>query len=105
VSYSWKFGTVYVPAVLELDLFDLASLPEKAAAALQIYGSIDILVNNAGVSFRGSVLETSLEVDQRIMNTNFMGPLALTKGENDIHTYIINYFIDVPSFESWIVES
>ena len=82
----FQYGTVYVPAVLELDLQDVDSVPAKAADALEIYGCIDILVNNAGVSFRGTVLETSIEVDQKIMNTNYMGPLALTKGEASIPT-------------------
>lgn len=69
-----------MPAVLEMDLSDLKSIPGKAKAALAIYEGIDILVNNAGILHSGSVLETDLDVDKRIMDVNYFGTLALTKG-------------------------
>ncbi len=73
-------GKVYVPAVLELDLSDLKSIPSKAEAAISIYDDIDILVNNAGIFNTGSILQTIMEVDQLVMNVNYFGTLALTKG-------------------------
>jgi len=33
-----------------------------------------------GMTFRGNVLDTAIEVDQRLMAVNYFGPLALTKG-------------------------
>ncbi|ODN01311.1 Dehydrogenase/reductase SDR family protein 7-like [Orchesella cincta] len=72
-------GKVYVPAVLELDLADLTSIPSKANAAIAIYDTVDIVINNAGIFNRGSVLETIMEVDQQVMNVNYFGALALTK--------------------------
>ena len=42
-------------------------------------GPVDILINNAGVSSRGSVVETSLEVDKRVMQVNYFGQLAMIK--------------------------
>jgi dehydrogenase/reductase SDR family member 7B len=65
--------------ILPLDLTDTGSLGAKAATALGMAGHIDILMNNGGVSQRSLVMETSLEVDRRIMETNFFGTVALTK--------------------------
>jgi dehydrogenase/reductase SDR family protein 7B len=38
-------------------------------------------VNNAGVSYRGEVTETTLDVDAKVMNINYFGTVALTKGK------------------------
>jgi len=72
-------GTVFVPAVLEMDLGALDTLERKCKMAYDIYGQVDILINNAGMSHRGSVLETNLEVDQRIMNVNYFGSVSITR--------------------------
>ncbi|ELR15573.1 Dehydrogenase/reductase SDR family protein 7like, putative [Acanthamoeba castellanii str. Neff] len=58
------------PSVLPLDVAELASLEGKVKDATAIHGRIDVLINNAGVS---------LEVDQRVMNINYFGTIALTK--------------------------
>ena len=50
----------------------IASLPEA-------FADIDILVNNGGISFRGEITSTTLEVDVRLMKTNYFGAVALTK--------------------------
>ena len=65
--------------VLPLDLSDLASLDEVGKKALQIFDGIDVLVNNGGISQRSLVSETDFEVDQRIMNVNFLSAVKLTK--------------------------
>lgn len=80
---------MYVPAVLELDLADLKTIPAKAEAAISIYDDIDILVNNAGIFNRGTILDTIMEVDQQVMNVNYFGTLALTKG------FLILYILKV----------
>lgn len=62
--------------------FDLTQPDDIAGAqrrALEAVGRIDILVNNAGMTHRSRLLETSLEVDRRIMEVNYFGPVALTK--------------------------
>lgn len=71
------------PQILSLDLHDLNQIPAKAKEALSIYGHIDILINNGGISYRGEIAETDLEVDLRVMVTNYFGPVALTKGLNN----------------------
>ena len=71
---------MHVPAILELDVSDLATVPQKCKQAIEIYGKIDILINNAGIGIRGTVLETELDVHQQIMGVNYFGALAMTKG-------------------------
>jgi dehydrogenase/reductase SDR family member 7B len=65
--------------VLPLDVTQSAELPDKARAALQMFGGIDILVNNAGVTQRSLVEDTELDVYRRLMEVNFFGAVALTK--------------------------
>ena len=69
-------------------------MTDQAQAALKLFGHIDILINNAGIiinyekvclitlgiSSRGSVLDTDSRVDRTVMETNFFGPVQLTKG-------------------------
>ncbi len=65
--------------ILPLDLADLGSLEAKANEVLTRHGAVDVMVHNAGVGQRGSVLETSFEVERRMLDTNYLGPVALTK--------------------------
>jgi dehydrogenase/reductase SDR family protein 7B len=76
-------GNCKTPAlvhVLSLDLENTDSLPAKAVDALRIFGSIDLLINCGGISQRTLALDTTMESEQRIMNTNFWGSVALSKG-------------------------
>lgn len=65
--------------VIALDLSKLDELPGKVAHVLKTYGPIDVMVHNAGVGQRSSVLETDFAVDRRMLEINFLGPVALTK--------------------------
>jgi len=65
--------------VLPLDLDRHSEFATSLAAAEHRFGPIDILINNGGIGQRGSVNETLLEVDRRIMETNYFGTIALTK--------------------------
>ena len=71
----------YSPKILTLDLADSASLADKCQEAVGFYGRVDILVNNAGVSSRGTVLDTEMATDRKVMEVNFFGTVGLTKGE------------------------
>ena len=66
-------------AILPLDVADLDAAPEKAKLAHAVFGHIDILVNNAGIGFRGYVADTDIAVQQRVMQVNYFGQVALTK--------------------------
>jgi dehydrogenase/reductase SDR family protein 7B len=62
-----------------LDLNDHAQLKERAPQIVAEHGPIDILINNGGISQRGLAVDTDWEVDERIMNINFLGAALLTK--------------------------
>ena len=65
--------------ILPLDLSQSEQLPGKVAEALLWAGTIDVMVHCGGISQRSTVLETSLEVDRRVMEVDYFGTLALTK--------------------------
>ena len=65
--------------VLPLDLDRHEEFPEKLRLVEKRFGTVDILINNGGIGQRGAVAETLLEVDRRIMETNYFGTIALTK--------------------------
>jgi dehydrogenase/reductase SDR family protein 7B len=65
--------------VLPLDLTDEASIPDAVSAALSVAGHVDYVVHNAGIAARAAVADTDLKVHRRVMDTNYFGPVALTK--------------------------
>jgi len=65
--------------ILPIDLEDYTHLIEKTAQALTFFGGIDILFNNGGISQRSLAKDTSIDVDKRIMDINYLGTIALTK--------------------------
>jgi short-subunit dehydrogenase len=65
--------------ILPLDVTDFDQVKRVAQQAIEAYDGIDYLINNAGISQRAFVKDTQLEVDQKIMNVNFLGTVAVTK--------------------------
>ena len=65
--------------ILTLDLEAINTFIEKTEEAIKFFGKIDVLVNNGGISQRSFAEDTSLNVDKRIMNINYLGTVALTK--------------------------
>ena len=61
-----------------LDLEDVTS--ESIRKISEIHGQVDILINNGGISSRSAAMETPIEIDRKLMNTNYFGHVALTKG-------------------------
>lgn len=66
--------------VLPLDLSEASTLQLMAEAAVQMFGHIDILINNGGISQRSMVKDTLLDVDRRLMEVDYFGTIAVTKG-------------------------
>ncbi|HSN35699.1 MAG TPA: SDR family NAD(P)-dependent oxidoreductase [Arthrobacter sp.] len=64
---------------LSLDITDAAASAAAAEAAVGRFGSIDVLVNNAGNFYAGYFEEISDEQFRRQMETNFFGPLNVTR--------------------------
>lgn len=71
---------IYQPETVVLDLDDVQSLPAKAAEILDKCGQVDVLVNNGSTTARSDVLSSDVDVDIRVMNVNYFGTVALTKG-------------------------
>jgi dehydrogenase/reductase SDR family member 7B len=65
--------------IVPLDLSDHASIPILVAEVLREQGKIDVLINNGGISQRALASETSLDVDRKLMEVNYLGTVALTK--------------------------
>jgi len=65
--------------VLPLDLGLYDDFGATAKQAISWFGRIDILVNNGGISQRSFAKDTQVSVDQRIMDVNYTGTVALTK--------------------------
>jgi len=65
--------------IVPLDLTDKQTLALKSEEAWRIYGYIDILIHCGGVSQRSLGLETDLEVEEQILNTNYWGTVILSK--------------------------
>lgn len=65
--------------VLPLDLSEPSNFMEKKNEVIKKFGRIDILINNGGISQRSLVKDTTVEVDKKIMNVNYIGTVALTK--------------------------
>lgn len=66
--------------IITLDLEDYTNLQPKVHEAINAFGKIDILVNNGGISQRAFVKDTAIVVDKRIIDINYLGTIALTKG-------------------------
>lgn len=64
-----------------LDLLDQTSIDAAARSVAERFGRLDILINNAGIfdPADGPPDTASLEAVRRVMETNFLGTLAVTQ--------------------------
>ena len=65
--------------IVPLDLAQLDGLPGKVDEVIARMGAVDIMVHNAGVGQRSAVIDTDFAVDRKMMETNYLGPVALSK--------------------------
>ena len=65
--------------IVTLDLEDYKNFESKVEVAISAFGTIDVLVNNGGISQRALAKDTSLDVDKRIIDINYLGTIALSK--------------------------
>lgn len=66
--------------IVPLDLEDYTNFKPIISTAISLFGKIDILINNGGISQRALAVDTEIDVDKRIMDINYMGTMALSKG-------------------------
>jgi len=65
--------------ILVLDIADYHSTAQTIQKFLGKNRTIDILINNAGLSQRSLALKTDLQVDAKLIETNLLGTIAVTK--------------------------
>lgn len=66
-------------AVLPFDLGDIHQMPTVVEKGIKTFGKVDILVNNGGISQRSALIDTSIEVDKKLMDIDYLGTIALSK--------------------------
>jgi NAD(P)-dependent dehydrogenase (short-subunit alcohol dehydrogenase family) len=65
--------------VLELDVTNDASVERAVDAAVAKAGRIDVVINNAGYYVSGLAEAVTTEQGQRLMDTNFFGPVRVNR--------------------------
>lgn len=63
---------------LPLDITNPISI-ENAIATVKQLERLDVVIHNAGIAQKGLVIENEMEVDRKIMETNYFGTVAFTK--------------------------
>lgn len=84
--------------ILPFDLVDYTKMQQVTEDALQLFGKIDILINNGGISQRSPIIETSIEVDKKLMDIDYLGTVALSKA-------LLPYFVANQSGHYVVVSS
>jgi short-subunit dehydrogenase len=65
--------------VLPIDLSRPPSMAGAVAAVLATEQGVDFMVHNAGLSQRAFAADAAYDIDEILMRTNYLGPVALTK--------------------------
>jgi dehydrogenase/reductase SDR family member 7B len=65
--------------VLPLDISQPATFGPAVQSVFARFGRVDLLIHCAGISQRAYAAHTHMDVDRRIMEVNYFGPVALTK--------------------------
>ncbi|KAA9029451.1 SDR family NAD(P)-dependent oxidoreductase [Niallia endozanthoxylica] len=64
---------------VKTDISNEQDVKDMIQAGVQEFGGIDILINNAAISLRKSVLDTTLEEWQKVLNINLTGAFLCSK--------------------------
>jgi dehydrogenase/reductase SDR family protein 7B len=65
--------------VAPLDLTKCNEIHGIVEKVIELAGKVDILINSAGISQRSLIIETPVEIDRKIFEVNYFGPVILTK--------------------------
>ncbi|MDR0573798.1 MAG: SDR family NAD(P)-dependent oxidoreductase [Tannerella sp.] len=69
----------YAVQIFNVDFSDISSIDNFVSNILNNDLFFDYIILNAGISQRALTLDTDFEVDRKIMETNYFGPVYLTK--------------------------
>ena len=84
--------------VLPLELSNTETMPSLTSKAISAFGKVDVLVNNGGISQRSPIIETSIDVDRKIMEVDYLGTVAISKA-------ILPHFVENKSGHYVVVSS
>jgi short-subunit dehydrogenase len=73
--------------VLPLDLYNIDAMKPLVDKAIQAFGGIDVLINNGGISQRSPIIDTTIDVDRKLMEIDYLGTVALSK-------FLLPHFIE-----------
>lgn len=76
VAKNLPFGAV---ALVPLDLSQFQEVNDWVSQAWNAFGGVDIMIHNAGISQRSLIIETDISVDKTLIETNYLGTVAITK--------------------------
>lgn len=63
--------------LVAMDVTDRGTIDAAVSEVIQNYGRIDVLINNAGIGITGPVEEIPEEEINKVMRTNFTGPVQV----------------------------
>ena len=84
--------------ILTLDLADYTNMSSVVNKAISQFGPIDLLINNGGISQRSPIIETTIDVDKKLMEVDYLGTIGLSKA-------ILPHFIERHSGHYVVVSS
>lgn len=84
--------------ILPFDLADFDNAKNNVKKAISLFGKVDILICNGGVSQRSLIVETSFEVDKKLIEIDYLANVALAKA-------ILPHFIENQSGHFAVVTS
>jgi short-subunit dehydrogenase len=84
--------------VLPIDLANTNVMKSITKEAVSAFGNIDILVNNGGISQRSPIIETSIDVDRKLMEIDYLGTVAISKA-------LLPYYVEQQSGHYVVVSS
>ena len=64
---------------IPIDLSSKSDFKSEVEKVISHFGQIDCLINNGGVSQRALIVDTDIETDRSIMETNYFGTVSLVK--------------------------
>lgn len=65
--------------ILPMDVNDLAATTDLPRLVKERFGGVDLLINNAGLNYRGAIAERSPEDLARVIQTNLVAPMVLSR--------------------------